>query len=168
MCYTPAMQNIFETQRDELTISTDPARLDFDAICDFLRRAYWAQGRPREATERAYAHSLVFGLYDGSRQIGVARVLSDTAIFAYLMDVFIHEDYRGRGLGKWLLETIFEYPDLKNVRRWMLATSDAHELYARYGFKSTSQPDAWMERVKPFAGEASNAQMGDLPHENHS
>jgi GNAT superfamily N-acetyltransferase len=94
------MQILFETHRDGLTISTDPARLDLDAICDFLTRAYWAKGRPREATERAYAHSLVFGLYDGSRQIGVARVLSDTAIFAYLMDVFVHEDYRGRGLGK--------------------------------------------------------------------
>ena len=147
------MPEYFESQRGGFLISTDPARLDFDAICDFLTRAYWAKGRPREATERAYAHSLVFGLYDGSRQIGVARVLSDTAIFAYLMDVFVHEDYRARGLGKWLLETIFEHPDLKNVRRWMLATSDAHELYARYGFKSPSQPDSWMERLKPFPGE---------------
>ncbi len=147
------MQKYFESQRGGFLISTDPARLDFDAICGFLTRAYWAKGRPREATERAYAHSLVFGLYDGSRQIGVARVLSDTAIFAYLMDVFVHEDYRARGLGKWLLETILEHPDLKNVRRWMLATSDAHELYVRYGFKSPSQPDSWMERLKPFPGE---------------
>jgi GNAT superfamily N-acetyltransferase len=147
------MQEYFEAHRDELLISTDPARLDFDAICDFLKRAYWAKGRPRSATERAYAHSLVFGMYAGSRQIGVARVLSDHAIFAYLMDVFIHEDYRGRGLGKWLIETTFEYPDFKNVRRWMLATSDAHELYSRYGFKSPTQPDSWMERLKPFAGE---------------
>ena len=147
------MRQYFESRRDGLLISTDPARLDFDAICDFLTRAYWAKGRPHEATERAYSHSLVFGLYDGSRQIGVARVLSDTAIFAYLMDVFVHENYRGRGLGKWLIETIFEYPDLKNVRRWMLATSDAHELYARVGFKSPSQPDLWMEKLKPFVGE---------------
>jgi GNAT superfamily N-acetyltransferase len=147
------MPEYFESQRDEFLISTDPARLDFDSVCDFLRRAYWAQGRPRAATERAYAHSLVFGLYDGSRQIGVARVLSDFAIFAYLMDVFVHEDYRGRGLGKWLLETIFEYPELKYVRRWMLATSDAHELYACYGFKSPSQPDSWMEKLKPFPEE---------------
>ena len=147
------MQKYFESRRGEFSISTDPDRLDFAAICDFLTRAYWAKGRPREATERAYAHSLVFGLYDGPRQIGVARVVSDTAIFAYLMDVFIHEDYRGRGLGKWLLETILDYPDLKHVRRWMLATSDAHQLYARYGFRSTSQPDSWMERLQPFAGE---------------
>ena len=147
------MPEIFESHRDGFVISTDPARLDFDAICDFLTRAYWAQGRPRAATERAYAHSLVFGLYAGSRQIGVARVVSDTVIFAYLMDVFIHEEYRGRGLGKWLVETIFSHPDLKNVRRWMLATSDAHELYARYGFKSINDPALWMERLKPFPEE---------------
>lgn len=147
------MQKIFETHRDGLTISTDPTRLDFDVVCDFLSRAYWAKGRPRDATERAYAHSLVFGLYHGPRQIGVARVLSDHAIFAYLMDVFVHEDYRGRGLGKWLIETILSHPELKNVRRWMLATSDAHELYARYGFQVPSQPGLWMERLKPFPGE---------------
>ncbi len=148
------MPECFETHRDGLTISTDSARLDFDAVCDFLTRAYWARGRPREATERAYAHSLVFGLYDGSRQVGVARVLSDFAIFAYLMDVFIHEDYRGRGLGKWLLETIIEYPDLKNVRRWMLATLDAHALYARFGFHPVENPTLWMERIKPFPEES--------------
>jgi GNAT superfamily N-acetyltransferase len=147
------MQSYFESHRDGFLISTDPDRLDLDTICDFLTRAYWARGRPREATERAYAHSLVFGLYDGSRQIGVARVLSDYAIFAYLMDVFIHEDYRGRGLGKWLIETILSHPDVKNVRRWMLATSDAHELYARFGFKSPGQPELWMERIQPFAEE---------------
>jgi GNAT superfamily N-acetyltransferase len=147
------MQKYFESMRDGFVISTDPARLDFDVICDFLTRAYWAKGRPHEATERAYAHSLPFGLYDGSRQIGVARVLSDYAIFAYLMDVFIQEEYRGRGLGKWLLDTVFDYPELKNVRRWMLATSDGHKLYARYGFKPPSQPESWMERIRPFPTE---------------
>ncbi|MEK7846536.1 MAG: N-acetyltransferase, partial [Nitrospinota bacterium] len=81
------MQKYFETQRNGLTLSTDPARLDMDAVCDFLARAYWAQGRPRERTERAFTHSLVFGLYDGARQIGMARVVSDFAIFAYLCDV---------------------------------------------------------------------------------
>jgi GNAT superfamily N-acetyltransferase len=147
------MPNHFEAHRDGFLISTDPDRLDLDTVCDFLTRAYWAKGRPREATERAYAHSLVFGLYDGSRQIGVARVLSDYAIFAYLMDVFVHEDYRGRGLGKWLVETVLSHPDVKDVRRWMLATSDAHELYARFGFKSPGQPELWMERIQPFAEE---------------
>lgn len=147
------MQPYYESQRGDFTISIDPARLDLDAVCAFLTRAYWAQGRPDEATERAYAHSLVFGLYHGERQVGVARVVSDTIIFAYLMDVFVHEDYRGRGLGRWLVETVLVHPDLKDVRRWMLATSDAHELYARYGFKPLDEPDNWMQRVKPFAAE---------------
>ncbi|MEW5939723.1 MAG: GNAT family N-acetyltransferase [Chloroflexota bacterium] len=147
------MQKYFETQRGNLTISTDPARLDMDAVCDFLSRAYWAKGRSRAVTERAFAHSLVFGLYEGTRQIGLARVVSDFAIFAYLCDFFIHEDYRGRGVGQWMLKTIFEYPDLKTIRRWMLATSDAHTLYARYGFKSPGQPETWMEWLRPFPEE---------------
>lgn len=147
------MQKYFEAHRDNLIISTDPSRLDFDAICDYLSRAYWAKGRPRAATERAYANSLVFGLYDGSRQIGMARVASDLSVFAYLMDVFVHEDYRGQGVGAWLLETVFTYPDLKTVRRWMLATDDAHELYARFGFKLLSEPGKWMDWIRPFPEE---------------
>jgi len=147
------MQKLFEAQRDNLTISTDPARLDMDDVCDFLSRAYWAQGRPREKTERAFANSLVFGLYEGARQIGIARVVSDFAIFAYLCDFFIHENYRGRGMGKWMLETIFESPDLKSVRRWMLATHDAHGLYAQYGFKTPDRPENWMEWLRPFPEE---------------
>ncbi|MBV6395445.1 MAG: hypothetical protein HFACDABA_01021 [Anaerolineales bacterium] len=147
------MQNYFEARRDHFTISADPMRLDMDAVCDFLSRAYWAQGRPRAATERACANSLVFGLYDGARQIGMARVVSDFSIFAYLMDVFVHEEYRGRGLGAWLLETVFNYPDLQNVRRWMLATNDAHELYARFGFKILADASGWMDWIRPFSGE---------------
>jgi GNAT superfamily N-acetyltransferase len=147
------MQKYFEVQRGAFTISTDPARLDMDAICDFLTRAYWAKGRPRAATERAYAHSLVFGLYDGTRQIGMARVASDFSVFAYLMDVFVHEDYRGQGVGAWLLETVFNYPDLQNVRRWMLTTNDAHKLYARFGFKALEDAAKWMDWVRPFPEE---------------
>jgi GNAT superfamily N-acetyltransferase len=148
------MQNYFEVTRGVYTISTIPDRLNLDAICDFLSRAYWAKGRPRAAVERAYANSLVFGLYDGTRQIGVARVVSDTIIFAYLMDVFVHEDYRGRGLGRWLVETILAHPNLKDVRRWMLTTQDAHELYARCGFQLLDKPGNWMEWVRPFPSEA--------------
>lgn len=147
------MPEYFESRRAGFVISTDPARLDFAIIHDFLSRAYWAVGRPRLAAERAFAHSLPFGLYQGARQIGMARVVSDCAIFAYLMDVFIHEDYRGRGLGRWLIESILSHPDLKDVRRWVLATSDAHAFYARFGFKSISQSGSWMERLKPFPGE---------------
>ena len=147
------MLQILETQKDNYTISTDPARLNVDAICDFLTRAYWAKGRPRERTERALANSLVFGLYDGDKQIGLARVVSDYAIFAYLCDVFVHEDYRTHGLGKWLIETVLSHPDLQGLRRWTLATRDAHELYRQYGWKELSNPDGWMEMFRPFPSE---------------
>ncbi len=127
------MQKIIEVHKNNFTISTDPARLDVNAIADFLSRAYWAKGRPRERTERALANSLVFGLYDGEKQIGLARVVTDYAIFAYLCDVFIHEDYRSHGLGKWLMQTVHEHPDLQGLRRWTLATRDAHGLYKQFG-----------------------------------
>src|SRR5919108_5898476 len=130
------MPQIIEVHRDQFTISTDPVRLDRDAIVDFLTRAYWAKGRPPERTERALANSLVFGLYDREKQIGLVRVVSDYAIFAYLCDVFIHEDYRAHGLGKWLIQTILEHPDLTEMRRWVLVTNDAHGLYKQYGFTS--------------------------------
>ena len=147
------MRQIFEAQRDSFTISTDTARLDMDAVCDFLSRSYWAKTRPREKTELAIANSLVFGLYDGAKQVGIARVVSDYAVIAYLCDVFIHEDYRGQGLGKWLIETILAHPAVKDVRRWLLATSDAHELYRKFGFEELSEPEKWMQRLRPFAGE---------------
>jgi hypothetical protein len=91
------MPQHFETHRDPFTISTDPSRLDIDAIADLLSRSYWANTRTREQLERALSNSLVFGLYTGSLQIGLARVVSDYSIFAYLCDVIIHEDYRGHG-----------------------------------------------------------------------
>jgi N-acetylglutamate synthase-like GNAT family acetyltransferase len=118
-----------------------------------VSRAYWAKGRPQERTEKAIANSLVFGLYKDHQQIGVARVVTDYSIVAYLCDVFIHEDYRGQGLGKWLVENILSHPDVKNVRRWFLVTSDAHDLYRKYGFGNLNQPEIWMERIRPFAGE---------------
>jgi N-acetylglutamate synthase-like GNAT family acetyltransferase len=147
------MPQIFEASRATFTISTDPARLDIDAICDFLKRAYWANTRPRERTERAIRNSLVFGLYDGDKQIGVARVVSDFSIFAYLCDVFIHEDYRAHGLGKWLMQTILEHPDLREMRRWVLVTNDAHGLYRQFGFTSIEDPEHWMQMFRRFPGE---------------
>ena len=151
------MPQIIEVYKDHFTISTDPARLDLDAICDFLTRAYWAKGRPRERTERAIANSLVFGVYDGEKQIGMARIVSDYAIFAYLCDVFIHEDYRAHGIGKWLMETVMGHPDLQGLRRWTLATSDAHGLYRQFGWNPISNPDNWMEIFRPFSGEGHNS-----------
>jgi GNAT superfamily N-acetyltransferase len=147
------MQRDFEAHHDGLTISTDANRLDVDAMARMLKRAYWASGRPRERTERAIRNSLVFGLYDGEKQVGMARVVSDYAVFAYLCDVFILEEYRGKGLGKWLMETILSHPDLQGLRRWVLATKDAHGLYRQYGFEELANPHGWMEMFRPFPGE---------------
>lgn len=139
------MPQIIETHRDHFTISTDPARLDIDAITDMLSRAYWAKGRTRDVIARYLQHSLTFGIYDGPRQIGLARIVSDYTTFAWLCDVFIHEDYRSHGLGKWLMETIHSHPDLQGLRRWLLATRDAQGLYAQYGWKPLANPERWME-----------------------
>ena len=151
------MPQLMEVHKDKFTISTDPQRLDINAINDFLTRAYWASGRPRERTERALANSLVFGLYDGEKQIGLARIISDYAVFAYLCDVFIHEDYRAHGLGKWLIETVMAHPDLQGLRRWMLATNDAHGLYRQFGWEELRNPENWMQILRPFPGEPQNS-----------
>ena len=141
------MLEVLETFRDSLTISTDPNRLDLDAIHEMLSRAYWAKGRSKEVVARSIRHSLVFGVYDGTRQVGLARVVSDYTTFAWLCDVFVHEDYRNRGIGKWLMETILAHPDLQGLRRFILATRDAHGLYARYGFEPLAAPERWMEKL---------------------
>lgn len=139
---------ILEFHKDDYTISTDPARLDLDVIHDFLaNRSYWVKGIPRAPLEKAIKHSLPFGLYYQGKQIGFARVLTDYERLAYLMDVFILEEYRGQGLGKWLMECVFSHPELKDVRRWMLATWDAHGLYAQYGFTPLARSDRMMEKV---------------------
>jgi GNAT superfamily N-acetyltransferase len=141
------MPQLLETHRDRFTISTDPSRLDVDVITEMLARAYWAQGRTREMIARYLQHSLAFGLYDGSRQIGLARVISDYATFAWLCDVFIHEDYRGHGMGKWLMETVHSHPDLQGLKRWMLATNDAHGLYSQFGWVPLEPPGRWMMKI---------------------
>jgi len=148
------MPQIIETHRNGFTISTDPKRLNMDAICDLLANAYWTKGRTRFHYENAVNHSLVFGVYEKEKQIGVARVVSDYTIFAYLLDVFIHEDYRGHGLGTWLIETILTHPDLATVRRWMLTTDDAHALYQKFDFTLLDHPQNWMHRLRPLSGEA--------------
>lgn len=140
------MPQIIETHRDQFTISTDPARLDVDVIADMLTRAYWAKGRTRDMIARYIQHSLTFGVYDGNRQIGLARVVSDYTTFAWLCDVFIHEDYRAHGIGKWLIETVHSHPDLQGLRRWMLATRDAHGLYEQFGWTLLDHPERWMHK----------------------
>ena len=137
---------------DPYTVSDDPGLLDFDVVHGYLAtESYWARGIPRETVERAARHSLCFGVYchgaAGSvAQVGFARVLSDRATVAYLADVFILPEHRGRGLSKRLLRTIFAHPELQGLRRWALATRDAHGLYRQFGFEALSQPENRMER----------------------
>lgn len=140
------MNRNLEVRQHSLLISTDPTLLDVDAICVFLSRSYWANQRPRPRIEASLQHSLVFGVYDGGRQVGLARVVSDYATFAWLCDVFIDEAYRGRGIGKWLMATIVAHPDLQGLKRMLLVTQDAHGLYRQYGFIPLANPEGWMER----------------------
>jgi GNAT superfamily N-acetyltransferase len=124
-----------------------------NTVYDFLSSSYWAKTRPREYTDMAFTNSLVFGMYEGNRQIGMARVVTDFCIVAYLCDVFIHEDFRGHDLGKWLMQSMLEHPDLKHIRRWLLATDDAHGLYQQFGFEQLTDAEKWMQRLRPFPGE---------------
>lgn len=139
-------------QLDEFTISTDRERLRLDVIQRFLRHeSYWAKERTPEQTATAIENSLPFGVYLGQNQIGFARVVTDYATFAYLADVFILKEFRGRGLSKFLMETILEHPELQNFRRWILATADAHKLYQQFGFTELKHPTRWMEKAAPNA-----------------
>lgn len=137
-------------QRDGFTISTDKNSLDIEFIYNFLvNESYWARGRTPESVQRSIDNSLNFGVYDGSRQIGFARVVTDFSTFAWLADVFIINEYRGKGLGVWLIEVITSHPKLQDFRRWLLATRDAHGLYRRVGFTELCEPSQWMERFNP-------------------
>jgi GNAT superfamily N-acetyltransferase len=145
------MPAIIDIHKKGLTLSTDPGRLDLDTICAFLARAYWADTRSRATIERSLGNSLVFGVYDGQRQVAMARVVSDYATFAWLCDVFVQEDYRGRGIGKWLVDSTLAHPNLQGIRRWVLITRDAGGLYAGYGYTSIHNPERWMEKFDPHA-----------------
>lgn len=144
---------MIDRPRDGFTVSTDPARLDVDAIHAFLTTAYWCEGIPRETVAKSLARSLCFGLYqedgEGPRQIGLARVITDGATFAYLCDVYVLPEFRGRGLGHWLMEHVMAHPDLQGLRRFSLVTRDAHELYRSFGFTEVQSPGRHMEIVRP-------------------
>jgi len=136
----------------ELEISTDNARLEIEMIQRFLaEESYWAQTRTMEQTRTAIENSLCFGVYLNGRQIGFARVVSDFATFAYLGDVFVLDEFRGRGVSKRLMNEITAHPRLQGLRRWVLATRDAHGLYEQFEFSSLRFPDRWMERTAPDA-----------------
>jgi len=128
-------------------ISTDRSKLDLEVIHKFLARSYWAEGIPRETVARSIENSLCFGVYDNAKQIGFARVISDFATYAYIADVFILEPYRERGLGKELMASILAHPELQGLRRWSLATRDAHELYAQFGFTTVESPSPVMMEI---------------------
>ena len=138
-----------EWTRGEFLISTDPQRLDFDTVYEFISTSYWGQGMPRATLERAIENSLIFGVYHGTRQAGFARVITDRATYAYLSDVFVLEPYRKRGLSKWLVECILAHPDLQGLRRFALFTRDAQGLYQRYGFAPPQGASTYLERWTP-------------------
>ncbi|HXO36079.1 MAG TPA: GNAT family N-acetyltransferase [Candidatus Acidoferrales bacterium] len=146
---------IVEYRRGEFSISTDRERLNLNVVHGFLTSCYWAKGIPREVVARSIAHSLCFGIYEGGAQVGFARVVSDFATMAYLGDVFVLESHRGRGLSKWLLECIAQHPALLNLRRWILLTRDAHELYSQFGFAPLKAPERYMELHRPDVYETS-------------
>jgi len=144
-----------EYRRGEFVISTDRERLSLDVVHGFLTNCYWAKCIPPEVVARSIEHSLCFGVYeDRGRQVGFARVVSDFATVAYLGDVFVLESHRGRGLSKWLMECVTEYPALQNLRRWILLTSDAHGLYSQFGFTPVQAPERYMELHRPDVYEA--------------
>lgn len=141
------MAEVFERQRDGYTVSDDPARLDGESVYAFLSNSYWAGGRQRHTQDLANRNSCCFGLYSGVAQIGFARVVTDYATFAYLADVYVLETHRGKGLSKWLMQCIHQHPRLQGLRRWSLATRDAHGLYEQFGWTRIASSDQrWMEK----------------------
>ena len=130
----------------DYTITSDPRRMDIVAIHAFLSRSYWSPGVSIQVVERAIANSLAFGILRGDEQVGFGRVITDKATFAYLADVYVLEAHRGKGLAKRLLEAIQAHDDLQGLRRFLLATRDAHGLYAQFGFRELAHPTRMMER----------------------
>lgn len=139
-------------RKGEYEIDTDKRRLDLGAIHRFLsQESYWAKNRTIEQSLTAIENSLCYGVYRGREQVGFARVITDKATFAYIGDVYILEGHRGKGLSKWLMEIIVAQPDLQGLRRWLLATYDAHGLYRQFEFDGLRHPERWMERTAPDA-----------------
>jgi GNAT superfamily N-acetyltransferase len=136
-------------QRNEYHISTDANQIDVDVVHQFLVSSYWAKDLPLDVLQRSLRNSLIFGLYKENEQIGLARVITDYATFAYIADVFVLPHYRGQGLGKWLIETIVSHPELQGLRRWLLITKDAHELYRKFGFTELNNPARFMDKWNP-------------------
>ncbi|HEV2333031.1 MAG TPA: GNAT family N-acetyltransferase [Gammaproteobacteria bacterium] len=139
----------YETRQEEYLVSTDPAKLDPAAVHAFLTTAYWSSGIPLAVVEKALENSLCFGLYHDRKQVGLVRVVTDHATYAYLCDVYVLEAHRGKGLGHWMVECVMSHPDLQDLRRFTLATKDAHGVYAAFGFTPLKAPERMMERLDP-------------------
>jgi GNAT superfamily N-acetyltransferase len=138
-----------EWSRDGFTVSCDPAKLDQAVVAGFLADSYWARGIPADTVQRSIAGSLCFALLAGDRQVGFARVITDRATVAYLGDVFVLPEFRGRELGKWLVECVLAHPQLQGLRRWLLVTADAHGIYGEFGFRQLARPEYFMELHDP-------------------
>lgn len=139
-----------EFQQEEYLISTDPQKMDLAAIHLYLsQESYWAKNIPYETVEKAIKNSMPFGIFHQEKQVGFARIISDYATFAYLADVFLLPEHRGKGLSKWLMEVISKHPELQGLRRFILATADAHTLYSQFGWEKLSKPERWMEIYNP-------------------
>jgi GNAT superfamily N-acetyltransferase len=155
------MRRTLEWSRDGWTISTDARRVQLDVVHGYLARSYWAERIPRELVARSIENSVCFGVYERGnpeRQVGFARVITDFATFAWIADVFVLEEARGRGLATWLMEVIAAHTDLQGLRRWNLVTRDAHGLYRKTGFVAPAAPESYMERRVPDAYRKSSAQ----------
>ncbi|HMU45545.1 MAG TPA: GNAT family N-acetyltransferase [Chitinophagaceae bacterium] len=135
--------------RENFLVSTDKSKLDLNYVQSVLSKTYWAEGIPIETVEKAVNGSICFGIYDKNKQIGFARLITDAATFAYLADVFIDAAYQGKGLGKWLIEEIMKHESVQGLRRFMLATKDAHGLYDQYGFVPLTNTERWMHIHNP-------------------
>lgn len=136
-------------ERPPYRISDDPELVDVAVVHEFLVGTYWARGIPRETVARGIAHSIPFSVFLGDRQVGFARVVTDRATFAYLADVFVIEQQRGRGLAAWLVSTVLAHPELQGLRRWLLVTRDAHGLYRKLGFTTVADPSMLLTRHEP-------------------
>ena len=143
----------YEIRHGPFLLSTDRSRLDVALIQGFLSGSYWAPGVPESVVRRSIEGSLCFGVYEEERQIGFGRVVTDNATFAWIADVFVLEPWRGRGLAQWMVTSMRAHPDLAGLRRWILATRDAHEVYRRCGFQPLARPERFMEirAADPYA-----------------
>jgi len=149
--------------KDGYLVSTDKSKIDVETVHDFLSRSYWAENIPLDVVRKSIENSLCFGIYHQQRLIGFARAISDFATFAYLADVFILPEQRGKGLSKWLIGIVLEHPQLQGLRRFTLATRDAHSLYAQFGFSLFDKPERWMQKHDPVVYKRdTSASVGDI------